>query len=215
VFSLLQSLEQRLLFTTTKVVVWDFDGTFFDGKKIGTALKAQYLKLLQRKNKTFTNRDFEKLLMTHQRWSTVAMEVLGLNEFEIVGMIEQGFSMEKYLVKNKPLVAAIKKLAHHQHLILTNASASWVRIGLQKIGFAEEQEGSIAPFDAIIDRHQTGVLKPHRRAFEKVLEITARRPEEHLMIGDSFREDIEPAAALGFKTLAIEDACRYLGFERL
>jgi HAD superfamily hydrolase (TIGR01549 family) len=52
-------------------------------------------------------------------------------------------------------------------------------------------------FEAIITSGDLGVRKPHPRVFESALEQLGIEPGESVVVGDSYEEDVVPAATLG------------------
>ena len=48
---------------------------------------------------------------------------------------------------------------------------------------------------------RNGIKKPDKRIFQKVLDDLSIKPEEAVMIGDTYTHDIEPAIELGLKTV--------------
>lgn len=58
----------------------------------------------------------------------------------------------------------------------------------------------LAPASGRIYSYQIGVAKPTREPFLRALAIANCAPAEAIMVGDSYREDIEPAIALGLST---------------
>jgi FMN phosphatase YigB (HAD superfamily) len=55
--------------------------------------------------------------------------------------------------------------------------------------------------DAVVTSHSVGWQKPHRRIFERALELARVRPEEAVMIGDRLDADIWGASRLGMRTV--------------
>lgn len=63
----------------------------------------------------------------------------------------------------------------------------------------------------IVDRcffsYENGIAKPDKRAFLNVVKFFNVKPSECLLIGDSFKKDINPAKAVGMKVLYWSDFC--------
>lgn len=66
-------------------------------------------------------------------------------------------------------------------------------------------------FEAVIESSVVGVRKPDPEIFRLGIEKMAIKPDDILVVGDSFKNDIEPATMLGCKTLQI----RGLGWKDL
>lgn len=60
-------------------------------------------------------------------------------------------------------------------------------------------------FDQIFLSCDTKILKPDLNAFKKVCNFFNLRPQECLMVGDSYEKDLEPAEKLGMKTILFSD----------
>ncbi len=65
-------------------------------------------------------------------------------------------------------------------------------------------------FDTTIFSYDAGVLKPGREIFELALKNLSSRPEEAIMVGDTYSSDIEPALSLGMKAVLIKRGGEYL-----
>jgi FMN phosphatase YigB (HAD superfamily) len=55
--------------------------------------------------------------------------------------------------------------------------------------------------DAIVTSHSVGWQKPHRRIFERALELASVAPEEAVMVGDRLDADVWGASRLGIRTV--------------
>lgn len=56
-------------------------------------------------------------------------------------------------------------------------------------------------FSLILDSEVTGIRKPDSRLYLHLLNKTSLAPEEIIMVGDSYENDIVPSKNLGFKTI--------------
>lgn len=59
-------------------------------------------------------------------------------------------------------------------------------------------------FKKVIESAVVGVRKPDTAIFEKAIKELGMKPEEVLVVGDSMKNDIEPAKKLGCRTLLLE-----------
>lgn len=66
--------------------------------------------------------------------------------------------------------------------------------------FARDFSGETQPERCFVS-FRTGLLKPSPEAFTAPLDRCGRPPSEAVMVGDTYANDIEPAAALGMKTV--------------
>ena len=94
------------------------------------------------------------------------------------------------------LVDTIKYLNEKYDLVvLSNWFTKTQRLRLQKM--------DILKYFSFVTGGDEHVLKPNRRAFDKVLE--GYEPSECIMVGDSFNHDIMPASELGIKAIWVTD----------
>jgi putative hydrolase of the HAD superfamily len=64
-----------------------------------------------------------------------------------------------------------------------------------------EQVELLQYFDAFAFSDELGVSKPHRKAFESVLQATGARPEDSWHVGDMLKTDIRGAKSLGMHAI--------------
>ena len=67
-------------------------------------------------------------------------------------------------------------------------------IDWQRVGLADA-------IDAIVTSHSVGWQKPHRRIFERALELARAAPNEAVMVGDRLDADVWGASRLGIRTV--------------
>jgi putative hydrolase of the HAD superfamily len=58
--------------------------------------------------------------------------------------------------------------------------------------------------DAIVGSKAHGRVKPHASIFVAALQALSTRPDETVMVGDSFEDDIEGARALGLRAILLD-----------
>jgi putative hydrolase of the HAD superfamily len=81
-----------------------------------------------------------------------------------------------------------------------------VRLGIlsnwdRRLPLTLEKLGISRYFDLMVISYEVGVEKPHPRIFEEALRLAGGIPAGTAMVGDSLDQDIEPARALGWRTL--------------
>jgi HAD superfamily hydrolase (TIGR01509 family) len=84
-------------------------------------------------------------------------------------------------------------------VLVSNASwpsAELYRRRLMEMDLAEQ-------LDAIVSSVDVGVRKPDRRIFDVALQLAGQPAEACVMVGDSETRDIEPAVALGMRTIRV------------
>lgn len=187
--------------------MWDFDGTFYQDPNVGQAIKTQYLRYLKKNGLTLTEESFDSLSQHVGSWGKAASILADQTEIKILEEIDKSFKIEQHLKPNKKTVRLVENLSEYRHIILSNSSEKHVRNGLKKIGFNQSKK---TPFEKIFCRDQTKTLKPDSAAFKKVIAYTQLPADHHLMIGDSFHHDIQPALSLGMQAVLIEDLKAYL-----
>lgn len=64
--------------------------------------------------------------------------------------------------------------------------------------------GILSYFKKVIESAKVGVRKPSSEIFELGVKALGLKPEEVLVVGDSVKNDINPASKIGCKTLLIE-----------
>lgn len=67
-----------------------------------------------------------------------------------------------------------------------------------------EDFGLLSCFKKVIESAKVGVRKPSSAIFELGVKALGLPPEEVLVVGDSIKNDIEPAGKIGCKTLLLE-----------
>ena len=63
--------------------------------------------------------------------------------------------------------------------------------------------GLRAFFDVVVASAEAGIAKPEKAIFELALALAGCTPEESMMVGDRLDNDIQPAKAMGMKTVWI------------
>lgn len=67
-----------------------------------------------------------------------------------------------------------------------------------------EDFGILECFKKVIESAKVGVRKPDAKIFELGVKALGMKPEEVLVVGDSIKNDIDPAKSIGCQTLLIE-----------
>lgn len=193
------------------VIVWDFDGTLYRHEKLADDLKAVYYTLcFQEKNHNLLLSDFDNLTKKHGRWSKVTSVLTGVNEIDIISYVENKIDKASYLNPKNRLVNMVEYLNGYKHLILSNSSETQIKSCLLKLGYRKKRGFEIFPFEKIFGRETTKVLKPDEKAFKILLKYTKLKPDLHLVVGDSYSEDINPARRLGFQAIHVTEVASFL-----
>jgi HAD superfamily hydrolase (TIGR01549 family) len=182
-------------------IVWDFDGTLYQNDDLVKNLKKAYFSYIN-KHKKITNSQFNKLFLKLGKFSLVASNYLDKREREIIDEVDFLFPTSSFLKKNKKLVSWIENMDQYQHIILSNSYSKTIKKGLKKIGFKEKKK-KIYPFIKIIGRDNLKKMKPHLNAFKEVLKHTKQIKIRHLMIGDSWSEDVHAPKKFGMQSIHV------------
>lgn len=192
-------------------LIWDFDGTLYEDPKVSIALKQSYLDYLKKNNVNLSEKVFDQLAKYVGSWGKLTATLLETKEAKLLDQIDHNFRIDHHLEKNLQIVNFIEGLSEFRHIILSNSSSLQVERGLKKIGFKAKKGIEFYPFEKIFSRDKLKKIKPHKSAFIKTMAYTQLKPIHHLVIGDSYHHDIEPAKNLGMQTTYIHQLKKYLG----
>ena len=106
---------------------------------------------------------------------------------------------------------------HHFHMyddvapVLQELSAKGLKLGLisnshRSLASFEEHFELDGLISAAVSSSEHGYLKPHRSIFEAALKLAGVRPEESVMVGDSFPHDIAGALSVGMRGVLVHRA---------
>lgn len=199
----LNNLNSFIIRNTTKYIVWDFDGTLYENKKLGHDLFQQFYLLAKKKNKTLSQNSFKKISQKTGSWSAAVSHLTSISEFKVLDLVDSKINKKNYLQRNSSLVRLIESTQNkYHHLIFTNSTTLEVIACLKKIGF-NTKEKNTGPFEKIFARDNTKLLKPNPKIFKQILDFTHTAKFRHLFVGDSISHDILPAKKYGFKAIPI------------
>lgn len=182
-----------------KVIIFDIDGTLYPNLSM-------YIKVLPYVIKRFSLlRSFGKIRTKIRKLgeiedyfkiqSELLAEELGVKPEEARLIIEEKIykELEEYISRLKlfpNLRECLKTLKEHGFLlgVLSDfpVKTKMAALGLEGI------------WDLKISAEEVGYLKPHKKPFEKILEILKVNPEEVLYVGNSYKYDIIGAKNMGF-----------------
>ena len=201
-----QQLISKKRLRKISVIVWDFDGTLYRHEKLADDLKTAYFAFCSKKNNHhLLLSDFDNLTKKHGRWSKTASALTGANETDVISYVENKIDKASYLNPKNRLVNMVGHLNGYKHLILSNSSGEQIKSCLLKLGYRKKPGFEIFPFEKIFGRDATGTLKPDEKAFKTLLKYTKLKPNLHLVVGDSYSEDINPARRLGLQAIHITE----------
>jgi FMN phosphatase YigB (HAD superfamily) len=202
---IINRLNRKFLITH---IIWDFDGTLYHNKSMVKGLKKLYFSYINN-HKKISQKEFNKLLKKLGKYSKVASHYLNKPEKKILDEIDVSTLFNSFLKKDKKIVSWIENMTQFQHIILSNSTTKSVKTGLNKIGFKRKQDLEFYPFVKIIGCDQLKQAKPHKNAFENVVNYTNQSKVRHLMIGDSWENDVNPAKKFGIQAVHVDDVKQF------
>lgn len=184
-------------FKNIKVLVWDVDGTLYKSSpELSALVKKKEYEILAR-TKSISLAEAENLFEIKRKNSPSGTEVLvgeGCGSYLEVLSKTEAIANPRFIKKDVKLMATFAKFVNFRHLILANKVK---RATLRLLGWL-----GLNPtvFERIFTIEDFKVTKPDPRPFKMVLAYTGLPPQNHLMIGDREKIDLEPAKKLGMKT---------------
>lgn len=190
------------MFSGIKVLIWDFDGTFYKpNPALFTAVReAEYKTIISHTDWTKEQavEAFEKLYKNVYSSATETVaRIVGISTADAAIEMENYFDRRDFLSRDEQLIKLFKKLKKYRHIILANGVIRRHKETLKVLGVPPET------FELYVTSEVVGKTKPHPEGFQYVLSYTNLPPQEHLMIGDRDLVDLAPAKAFGIKTCLV------------
>lgn len=190
------------VFKNIKVLIWDFDGTFYrpNPSLFAAVREAEYKTIIAHTGwtKQQAAEAFEKL---HKKVYPSATEtvgrIVGISTADAAVEMENYFDRRDFLARDDRLIELFNKLKGYRHIILANGVIAHYKETLKVLGIPAET------FELMVTSEVVGKTKPHPEGFQYVLDYTKLPPENHLMIGDREQVDLLPAKQLGMKTCLV------------
>lgn len=104
----------------------------------------------------------------------------------------------------KPFARELLNLCRDQKRPMTIVSNGFAEVQYRKLRSANIEHY----FDHVVLSEQAGALKPDPAIFNYALKLNNARPDETMMIGDSFEADIVGAAHVGIRALFLNNSLR-------
>ncbi len=205
--SIYQKLKIKVFMHSVKCIVWDYDGTLYNDQNgiIGQQINKIFFEIAKKYNHQLTLKQFEKKSNSLGSWADAANFYTHIPLIKLMNQVGHKFNKEKYIKSNPQIVNLIESNKNRFiHLILTNSTQNEVLRGLKKIGFNKN------PFKKIFSRDTTNLLKPNKILFDQIQSLYHLKKKNILFIGDSIKNDIQPARELKFKAIPIWDVNRFL-----
>ena len=202
-----------------KVVILDFDGTFYTGENIFDKIPA-YIKRHKREFfPRISDADYERILKENPEFKNIyhGSDVVGsmflfkrkYPELDISAKDFWDFQNSKpdpLVLENAAIVNAelmCKVCKKYPVYIVSNSSPTHVKFYLQKFGIEPEW------FSEIISNKFTVKDKSKKHYYRNILQKEKVDPSQIVVMGDNFKNDIEPALELGMNAFKIESVCQF------
>ncbi len=199
-----------------KAVIFDLWGTLFYDEVRG---EHPFRKFAKKINQNFDDYEFlkifEKYLMLEKHYNLKIpienlLKELGIsyNKKLILGLIKllerRRTSQKKPYPETLKILGELKKGGYKLSLITNTFYYSFQQLN--------KRFNITKLFDVILKSYEIGILKPNSRVFKIMLEKLKVKRNEVLMIGDSLKDDIEPAKKFGIKAILIDRKNKYLNY---
>lgn len=192
---------QDKLMSDIRVIIWDFDGTFYpQNPAVSAAMEeGQYQTIMRHKGWTHerAKEEFWKIYPSQTTSGNTAVgRICGITTAQAGVENEQGFDRLAFMPKDHHLPELFEKLKGFRHFILGNG----VQANLLK---TTKGLGIDHVFEEIVTSETVGVNKPDPAGFRYILKKTGFAPRQHLMVGDREVVDLAPAKRLGMRTCLV------------
>lgn len=192
----------RTDFKAVKVLIWDFDGTFYrPNPDLFHEIRISEYKVIEKHtgwNRQKAQTEFEKIhhISIMSATATVA-HLSGITTSMAAVEMESFFDRRKFVARDSELIKLFGKLRSFRHYILANGSRKGISETLVKLGLNPDL------FEDIVTSEVVGETKPSPKGFVFILNQTGLPPDTHLMLGDRELIDLEPAWKLGMRTCLV------------
>lgn len=189
-------------FQNIKVLIWDFDGTFYpQTPAIYKAMEeAQYQTIMRIKGLSHAEAK-EAFWKIYPKQTTSGNAAVGIvcdiPTAKAAIENERHFDRLDYIPKDPKLSELFKKLKGFRHFLLGNGVIENLRKAALGVGIAD------GTFEEIVTSEVSGANKPDPAGFVYIMKKTGLPADQHLMIGDREVVDLAPAKKLGMKTCLV------------
>lgn len=191
------------MFSDVKVLIWDFDGTFYDFRGVPELKREIHKGELQTIidhtgwSRERTEAEYRKIKQKLIGGTATAAKLSGISIAEAAIYGEQFIDRRKYLHRDERLIALFESLKKYTHYLLVNGIQKATTQALMVLGL------SPGMFKEIVTSETVGVNKPDPKGYQYILGKTGLPAEKHVMIGDRESVDLAPARRLGMKTCLV------------
>jgi FMN phosphatase YigB (HAD superfamily) len=189
-------------FTNIKVLIWDFDGTFYPlTPAITHAMEEeQYATIMRHKgwDRVKAKEEFWKIYPVTTTSGNAAVGIVcGIPTAAAARESETNYDRLKFVRHDPKLIEMFGKLKEFRHFVLGNGVRAKLEIAARGLGIPD------GTFEEIVTSENTGVNKPETDGYTYILGKTGLVPEKHLMIGDREVVDLAPAKKVGMNTCLV------------
>ncbi len=194
--------NMNTLFSSVRVLIWDFDGTFYEPNPelFHAVRESEYRTIMEKtgwdRQKTITEFEKNYKKVTPSATQTVA-KLSGISTTEAALIMENYFDRREYVKPDDKLIRLFASLKHFRHFILANGTARRLKETLLVLGVAE------SVFEEIVTSEVAGENKPSDKGFRYIMQKTGLPASSHMMIGDREAVDLVPARKLGIHTCLV------------
>ncbi len=190
-----------------RAIVFDMDGTLYESE----ALDRQYAEAVDAyiaERRGLSRAQAREVFgakwaalseqLGHPPTSTGTMVALGFGLAEWIAWRDARLRPEDVLDRDDRLRLFLQELrARYVLAIVTNNSVEMARRTLGAIGIDDL-------FDHVLTIQDMGLIKPDPEIYRRAAEVIGVPPEQCLSVGDRPHIDLEPAAAAGMQTAAVQ-----------
>lgn len=181
-------------------IVWDLDGTLYFSPVLIDRLRKKYVRYYVSRGKE-PEKNFLELESRGEDWINIIQGIESLSQKKLISNIERGIVKHQYVDENLRLVEYFAG-SSKKHFLFTNSDRKETLNALYKLGVQKPS----GVFSRIITMDDLEELKPSKNSFNLLLKALGGVGSGTVIyIGDSAKQDINPARKLGFKTIFINN----------
>jgi HAD superfamily hydrolase (TIGR01509 family) len=197
-----------------RVVIFDLDNTLVINKPAAKAAYESAIRFLSKETKLEFAKLYNHWKRLVQTLTTETTPEKRAFEYSLSILASEHNISEKLIpltlrMYEKELLAAIKPMAGAKEIV------SWIKELGGEVAVAAGTDRSLAKkklkavdlfkfVDLIVTAADVGSMKPHPGYYTQILEELKATKAQAVVISDSKKEDIEPAAKMGLKTIEIK-----------
>ncbi len=187
-------------FSDVKVMIWDFDGTFYHATpEIHAAIReSEYRVIMDHTHWSHEKavEEFHKVFPAVTPSGTKAVSIItGISV--AFAAAQTGTDLSLFIKKDEKLPILFDTLKSYRHFMLVNGTQHSVQKGLALLGV----ERSL--FEDVVTSEVVGDNKPSEKGFQYILAKTGLPARHHIMIGDREMVDLAPAKKVGMHTCLV------------